>query len=341
MFHMPLSDVIEKISKASKLSSEEIKKKIDEKSKSLNGLVSEEGAAYIIANELGVKLFEQQTANKILQVKDILIGMKNVDVIGKVIRTFEPRSFTTREGKQGKVGNLIIADETGEIRVVLWDALRVGWLENRTLQPGKIVRIKNGYVRKNDFSGGKPEVHLGLRGQMILDVDAEINVKVPATDASNNEHAVAIESKISEVKPGVSYSLRGTVVRVYNPAFYEACKSCGKKVVKEGEKYTCKEHGEVDAKIAMVLSLILDDGTENIRCSAFQDMAEKLAERPSGEIQELSDEDTEIYLNKILLGIELEIEGFVKDNKAFNRIELNINKAKKPNASLLAQRLLE
>ena len=93
---MPLEQAISKIKEASGLSEEEIKGKIDAKLDQLSGLVSKEGAAYIIANELGVKLFEQ-TSGK-LQIKNILAGMRDVETVGKVTRKFDVKEFQRKDG---------------------------------------------------------------------------------------------------------------------------------------------------------------------------------------------------------------------------------------------------
>ena len=58
MLKIPLNDIIAKILKETSLSEAEINTKIDQKLDQLSGLISKEGAAHIIANELGVKLFE-------------------------------------------------------------------------------------------------------------------------------------------------------------------------------------------------------------------------------------------------------------------------------------------
>ena len=56
MINIPLSDIKEKIAKEKGISEQEINTKIKAKLDQLSGLISEEGAAHIIANELGVEL---------------------------------------------------------------------------------------------------------------------------------------------------------------------------------------------------------------------------------------------------------------------------------------------
>ena len=83
MLHIPVKDVVEKIKESTSLPEEEIRAQIKSKLESLDGLVSEEGAAYIIASELGVKLFKD-VLDGALEIKNIISGMRNVEVVGKI-----------------------------------------------------------------------------------------------------------------------------------------------------------------------------------------------------------------------------------------------------------------
>ncbi|MFW9876291.1 MAG: DUF2240 family protein, partial [Candidatus Thorarchaeota archaeon] len=81
MIKIPFEDIISKIKEKSNLSEEEINSKIEQKTKQLSGLISKEGAAHIIANELGIKLFEDFSGK--LQIKNIVTGMRDVETVGK------------------------------------------------------------------------------------------------------------------------------------------------------------------------------------------------------------------------------------------------------------------
>ena len=117
MIKMPFEDMVAKIQESSQLSQDEIQDKIKKKMDQLSGLISKEGAAHIIANELGIKLFEPGGKK---QIKGILPGMRNVTVVGKVQDVYEAREFSVGS-RQGRVGNFLLGDETGMIRVVLWN----------------------------------------------------------------------------------------------------------------------------------------------------------------------------------------------------------------------------
>ena len=117
MIKIPYEQIIERIKKEAKVSEEEINGKIDSKMKQLSGLISKEGAAHIVANELGIKLFDSFSGK--LQIKNIIVGLRSVETVGRVLQTYELREFTTNE-RQGKVASLVIGDETGTMRIVMW-----------------------------------------------------------------------------------------------------------------------------------------------------------------------------------------------------------------------------
>lgn len=117
MFKIPLSEIIDKIKEKSNLSEEEINSKIDAKLKQLSGLISKEGAAHIIANELGVRLLDQVSGK--LQIKNIVVGMRDVETVGKVQQIFPLREFQRKDGSPSKIASLVIGDETGTISIVL------------------------------------------------------------------------------------------------------------------------------------------------------------------------------------------------------------------------------
>ena len=64
MMNMPYEVILERIKEKSELSEAEIIQKIDKKLDQLSGLISKEGAAHILANELGIKIFEVPKISK-------------------------------------------------------------------------------------------------------------------------------------------------------------------------------------------------------------------------------------------------------------------------------------
>ena len=157
MYKIPLNDIKDKIVASGKLDLKNLELKIKEKINELSGLISEEGAAHIIANELSVELVDANK-NK-LKIKEIYAGMKNVSVLGKVTRKFDVHEFAKGDST-GKVCSLILGDETGTIRVVFWNE-QVDLLTK--VNPDDIILVKEAYVRENN---NNKEIHLGDLGEI-------------------------------------------------------------------------------------------------------------------------------------------------------------------------------
>ena len=150
MLRIPIDEITEKIAKASGLSDKEIKKKIQEKMSSLDGLVSEEGAAHIIAHELGIELFKTNP-EKEYKIKDLPIGLRQFKTKGVITRVFDIKTFN-KKGSEGKVGSFTIEDETGYIRIVLWNET-TKLIESGKVAEGKTIRVQDGMVKANNYMG--------------------------------------------------------------------------------------------------------------------------------------------------------------------------------------------
>ena len=287
--------LIDRISKASNIEKDEIERRVEAKKAKLSGLISKEGAAQIIAAELGIS-FENQD----LKISEIMPGMRKVNVIGKIINLFPVREYE-KNGKSGKVSNFILADETGNCRVVLWDMNHISLIENSEIKEGDSVEIKNASIRNN-------EIHLSGFSEFKKSNKAFDNVLTKK---------VTKEETIDEIQNGQSVKLRGLVVQVFPVRYYNICPDCGKKVVDENGFYNCNEHGKVEPKKRGILNLVLDDGNESIRVVIFGENINSL-----GNEQELEDSEKFNTFKDDLLGTEIYIEGNVRRNSLFNNLEL-------------------
>ncbi len=304
MFKIPLEEIKHKLVEKSHLSSEQVNQKIKEKLSQLSGLISEEGAAHIVANELGVKLID--TSN--LKVKNLNSGMKNIDILGKVLQVYELREFD-KDGRKGKVANFLIADETGTLRVVLWN----DQAENlKKINSGDIIKIQSGYVRENQ---GRMEIHLNDYSKIKINPEGEsVNVSVFPRQQQEFER-----KSIQELEENnQTAEVLATIVQVYDPRFFEVCPNCGKRTKQSPEGFTCQEHGKIDPKYSYLLNAYMDDGTGNIRTVFFRDQALTLLgisdqemtsfrENPSG----FEDKKNE------LLGNIVKVSGRVSINQTF------------------------
>ena len=312
--------------KASGLSLFEIEEKIKNKMEQLSGLISKEGAAHIIANELGIKVFEDIGEIKI---KDAKNGMRNVNINGKVTINFGVREFKN-EKRAGKVGSFVVGDETGTIRVVLWDEKHMDYVEK--LHEGDIVRAENGYIKENN---GYKEIHLNNISKISLNPEGiKIdNVKVNGIS----------DFKVKEIKDlqqNDRVSIRGTIVNVFEPRFYETCSECGRKVVIENGSFKCVQHNLVNTKFSCVVNCVLDDGSESIRVACFRESASKLIGISEEELLSIRENPTKFEdLKDSILGRQIKIDGRVNKNTMFDRLEFVANSVEELNPDDLLQEI--
>lgn len=325
MFKIPLPELKEKIKLASYLTEIEINDRIKKKINELSGLISEEGAAYILANELGITLIEDTLRQKI---KGIYPGMRGFEVVGKVISKSEVREFE-REGKKGKVANFQIGDSTGSIRVVCWHE-QTDLLGK--IKEGDILLLKSVYAKENNFS--QTEIHLNERCEIEINPEGEDLPEVKT-------RPVYPRKKINELKDGeADIEVLGTVVQVFDPRFFNVCKTCNKRVAeKEGGQY-CPEHGETETETSYVLNLIFDDGSSNIRTVFWKNQTNHLLGKTEEEMLRFKENPSFFDdLKTDLLGEQFRIVGRVNHNLLFDRLEFIAQSVFKAVASEEIERL--
>ncbi|MBW2999164.1 DUF2240 family protein [Candidatus Woesearchaeota archaeon] len=308
MLRIPLNELKDKIIEKSGIEASELNDRIKKKMDQLAGLISEEGAAHIIANELGIKVFEQTSGR--LQVKNILAGMRNVELVGKVMDIYEIREFNTGE-REGKVGSFVVGDETGTVRIVLWNDQTDNM---ELLKKDMIIKIKSAYVRDNN---GRKEVHLNDKSELTLNPEDEFVGEVKETKPSNTK------KQIKELKEGEqNIELLGTIVQVYEPRFFEVCPTCNKRMKQKEGAFVCDAHNDVSPSYSYVLNLFLDDGTDNIRTVLFGRQTERLLEKDQEQVLQFKEFPEKFeQVKQDLLGKIVKIIGRVTKNTMFDRLE--------------------
>lgn len=163
-------EIVKKIMDESDLSKEEIEEKIEEKREKYGGLLTEAGAAYSIAKDLGIEEEKppkkRNKGSQEVKIKEVSNDQKNVDLEARVKRIYATKEFQ-REEREGDVTNLEIKDDTGEIKVALWNKKPVVEKMNKN-DP---IKITNGYVKeRND----EIEINVGSYGSIEILEESEI-----------------------------------------------------------------------------------------------------------------------------------------------------------------------
>jgi replication factor A1 len=103
-FHFALVDDL--------LSKEEFDRRVEEVMEGSGDLLDEPTAAMIVVRDLG---------RTHVKIRELGSGSSLACFFGKVVSTTSPRGFQRSDGTEGQVADLLLGDETGQIRVILWD----------------------------------------------------------------------------------------------------------------------------------------------------------------------------------------------------------------------------
>lgn len=290
----PIDDILSIIQKEAKLTPEKLNELIDDKILEFSGMITKEAAAHLVARELEVNLPKADGAK--LQIKNIVSGMRGINIIGRVFKISPITNFQKKNGDKGRVSNIFVSDGTGYTRVPLWND-QVKIVEEEVIKVGDAVQIFGGFSKDNIY--GEVEISVGKFGG-LRKVEDDYNL---APSMESIQRSVISENrrmKISDLVPGTS-EIKGTVVQVFKGKFLFDSDS--------GEK-------------GMVVSIIVDDGSGDIRTVMFRDVAEKATGLKTKDLEPLDpDQRLELVKGK-LLGKELIISGKVKNNTFFQKLEI-------------------
>ncbi|MCW4038123.1 MAG: OB-fold nucleic acid binding domain-containing protein [Candidatus Bathyarchaeota archaeon] len=159
-------EIIEKIlALRSDLTADDLQRIIRTKIEGAGRLLTEEGATFMVANEFGIDLSNGNVVGTGMKVKDLIIGANDATIVGVVNAVSPPKSFVRRDGVEGQVARLVVSDDTGSVRVVLWNE-KTDVISQGKVATNQTVRISHGYVRAG--LTGDPELNVGRRGTVVV-----------------------------------------------------------------------------------------------------------------------------------------------------------------------------
>jgi ssDNA-binding replication factor A large subunit len=318
MIDISYDEAIQQISEQTGLSVGDIAQRVQEKLTQLAGLVSRDGAAHILANELGVQLVKREipTAAITIKIADIALNMRNTTVTGRVVKKYEERAFN-KNGREGKVASLLMGDETGVTRLVFWNDQVDVW---RELKEGDVLIVKNSFI-KQSYQQDRLELQLNTQSTLIVNPEG---VTVAGREFTRTERPPATQKYIKDLDGNEdNVELIATIVQVYDPRFFDSCTQCNRKLLAQNQ---CPEHGEVTPGINWSMSAFLDDGTGNIRTSFWKQQSLKLTGKTESEYVRYKDDPTAFdEIKNDLLGEFVKVVGKVRKNETFDRMEFTAN----------------
>lgn len=192
------------------ISYDDFLKRIDEMKKDYEevSFMDELDIARMIVGEYIDEKNEPESSNEELRkIADLEAGLQDISIAGRIMHISNVKAFTTKKGKEGKVANLMIADNTGEMRVVLWT-------ENmkllKKISEGDIVKVNNVEIKEGYRS---EEAHLQNRSTMeILDESKDYpkyEEKITPIADVKGEMQVNIIARVVRISKIRSYNSNG------------------------------------------------------------------------------------------------------------------------------------
>jgi replication factor A1 len=115
-------------------------------------------------NVLRRHLIKKNKEPNSLHIRDLRTGMKQVNLKAKVLEIARPTLVFTRFGNYASVANALIADETGTIKLCLWNE------QIKSISIGATVQIENARV---SIFRGERQLRIGKNG--ILSIVENMN----------------------------------------------------------------------------------------------------------------------------------------------------------------------
>jgi replication factor A1 len=111
------------------------------------------------ANLLGRHSIKKNESPSSFQIKDLRVGMKSVNLKAKVLEIAKPMLVVTRFGNYASVANASVSDETGNIKLCLWND------QIKSIAVGDTIQIANAKI--STFRGER-QLRVGKNGTLLL-----------------------------------------------------------------------------------------------------------------------------------------------------------------------------
>ena len=179
------------------LTREDIQDRIQQKKEKIGaGYLTDQGALFLIASDLGIGL--TQTFKTEISLKDLSVGAKDVSVESRVLNISPARQFSRKDGSPFLLRTMTVYDNDSTVSVKLWDEkANISGIEK--LKPGDLIKIIKAYV-KSDLNGS-PTINVGS-GSEIDTTNQESEIRsietliIDSSEVKENQNDLVVSGKI-------------------------------------------------------------------------------------------------------------------------------------------------
>ncbi len=176
-----------------------------------SGYLTDQGALFLIAGELGVGLQHMITAD--LTLKDMHVGANDITVVARILAIYPVSEFKKKDGSGvGRYRRVYLFDRNGIGRLTVWEdneeAMKLSGINVDTP-----VRVISAYVKQG--LDGKASLNLGKRGRIETIADPSVSSKLASLSMLSKQVEQVQEGEMVVAVDGlaVTDSRRSTFVR--------------------------------------------------------------------------------------------------------------------------------
>jgi len=165
-----------------------------------SGYLTDQGALFLIAGELGVRLQHMITAD--LTLKDLHIGANDITVVARILAIYPIAEFKKKDGSGvGRYRRVNLFDRNGIGRLTIWEDNEEA-IKLSGIAIDAPVRIISAYVKQG--LDGKPNLNLGKRGRIETVADPAISSKLAPLSALSKQVDTVQEGEMVIAVDGVA-----------------------------------------------------------------------------------------------------------------------------------------
>ena len=204
------------------------------------------------------------------KISDLDEDDQDVIVIGRIIELVPIHEFERDNGDTGCVRNIEIADETGSLKVVLWDDDA-----KREFELGQPIKLQN------------PRLSLDMDNRIEANVDRSTAILEPSEGEIEKlptqeelMEAIYVSKPIEALlEDDVNVCVTGTIIDVDTERIVRVkCPNCGFNVSTGEDEYICDNCGHVfdEPRYLFMIPTRIEDDTGDIQVTFFDNLAEEL-----------------------------------------------------------------
>jgi len=243
--------------------------------------LSEEQASAMFIPELST--LEKAIYNP-KKIEDLDEDEEDTIIIGRIIEMYDVREFDRDTGESGHVRNIEIADDTGTIRVALWDK---DALKERQIGDG--IKLQNPRLALN--MDNRLEANVSRATTLLEPSESEL-AELPSIDELME--AIYVPKTIeSLLEDDTNICVTGTIIDVNTErVLRKKCPNCGSTVEESIDEYICDNCGYTfdDPDYLLMVPTRIEDDTGDIQVTFFDKLAEELIGMKKDEIIGLVDD---------------------------------------------------